>query len=200
MNLEMEAIVAGIRLLVCLSIGWIIYFWGYRKYRTDLLRYKLFILRDSLFRTTYNMGIPFDSPAYVAVRDVLNGLLRHAHRVNLGGLLIVYWWKDKVPQKEVEDLEGVFAAINDEKYKKVIIDTCERIIKELFWHILKGAPILFLYLVFKFCAALTQESRKAFKFNIQSLQRLVWETHVRYAAVLTAWIFKTSPTHKHLGG
>ena len=61
MNAEMEAI-AGIRLVIYVLIGWIIYFWGYRKFRIDLLRHKLFVLRDSLFRKTYSMGVPFDTP------------------------------------------------------------------------------------------------------------------------------------------
>ena len=59
---EMEAI-AGIRLVVYILIGWIIYFWGYRKFRIDLLRHKLFVLRDSLFTTTYRMGIVFTCSA-----------------------------------------------------------------------------------------------------------------------------------------
>ena len=98
MTAEMEAI-AGIRLVIYVLIGWIIYFWGYRKFRIDLLRHKLFVLRDSLFIKTCSMGVPLDTPSYVTMRQTLNGLLRHGHRVSVWGMLAAYWGLKKIPPR-----------------------------------------------------------------------------------------------------
>ena len=177
MNAEMEAI-AGIRLVIYVLIGWIIYFWGYRKFRIDLLRHKLFVLRDSLFIKTCNMGIPFDTPSYVMMRQTLNGLLRHGHRVSIWGVLAAYWGLRKYPQEDrpfSDDLEDQLAALNNEEYGEFVRDIYQRMMLSVFWHITTGAPILVLYVAYKLCALLVQvlyhRSRRAIHLSIQSLSQ-----------------------------
>ena len=179
---EMEAI-AGIRLVVYILIGWIIYFWGYRKFRIDMLRHKLFVLRDSLFTTTYRMGIPLDTPSYVMMRQVLNGLLRYGHRVGIWGLLATYWGLKKYPPKEqpfFDALSEQLAALHNDEYRKFVQDIYARMILSVFWHIITGAPILIFYVVYKLCILLVQvlyqQGIRAIRHSIQSLsQRIAFE-------------------------
>ena len=179
---EMEAI-AGIRLVVYILIGWIIYFWGYRKFRIDLLRHKLFVLRDSLFTTTYRMGIPLDTPSYVMMRQALNGLLRYGHRVGIWGLLATYWGLKKYPPEEqpfFDDLREQLAALHNDEYRTFVQDIYGRMMLSVFWHITTGAPILLLYVAYKLCALLIQvlyqQGLRAIRHSIQSVsQRIAFE-------------------------
>ena len=179
MTAEMEAI-AGIRLVIYVLIGWIIYFWGYRKFRIDLLRHKLFVLRDSLFRKTYSMGVPLDTPSYVTMRQTLNGLLRHGHRVSIWGVLVAYWGLRKYPREErplSDDLEDQLAALRNEEYREFVRDIYQRMILSVFWHITTGAPILMLYVAYKLCVLLVQDlyhqGRRAVHLSIQSLSQRI---------------------------
>ena len=177
MTAEMEAI-AGIRLVIYVLIGWIIYFWGYRKFRIDLLRHKLFVLRDSLFIKTCSMGVPLDTPSYVTMRQTLNGLLRHGHRVSVWGMLAAYWGLKKYPLEErpfSDDLEDQLAVLQNEEYREFVQAVYHRMILSVFWHITTGAPILILYVVYKLCALLVQalyhRGRRAIHLSIQSLSQ-----------------------------
>ena len=174
---EMEAI-AGIRLVIYVLIGWIIYFWGYRKFRIDLLRHKLFVLRDSLFIKTHSMGVPLDTPSYVTMRQTLNGLLRYGHRVSIWGVLAAYWGLKKDPREErpfSDDLDDQLAALHNEEYRKFVQDIYQRMILSVFWHITTGAPILILYVAYKLCVLLAQalyhQSRRAIHPSIRSLSQ-----------------------------
>ena len=179
MNAEMETI-AGIRLVIYVLIGWIIYFWGYRKLRIDLLRHKLFVLRDSLFIKTHSMGVPLDSPSYVTMRQTLNGLLRYGHRVSIWGVLAAYWGLRKDPREErpfSDDLDDQLAALHNEEYRKFVQDIYQRMMRSVFWHITTGAPILILYVAYKLCSLLVQalyyRSRRAIHLSIQSLSQYI---------------------------
>ena len=177
---EMEAI-AGIKLVIYALIGWILYFWGYRKFRIDLLRHKLFVLRDSLFIKTYSMGVPLDTPSYVTMRQTLNGLLRHGHRVSIWGVLAAYWELKKYPGGErpfSDDLDDQLAALHNEEYREFVQDIYQRMMLSVFLHITTGAPILpilILYVAYKLCVlsvqALYHRGRRAIHFSIQSLSQ-----------------------------
>lgn len=177
MTTEMEMI-AGIRLVIYVLIGWIIYFWGYRKFRIDLLRHKLFVLRDSLFIKTYSMGVPLDTPSYVTMRQILNGLLRHGHRVSIWGVMAAYWGLKKYPGGErpfSDDLDDQLAALHNEEYKEFVQDIYQRMMLSVFLHIITGAPILILYAAYKLCVLLVQalyhRGRRAIHLSIQSLSQ-----------------------------
>lgn len=63
---------------------------SYQQYRTDLLRYRLFIARDKLFKQAQEGAIEFNSPAYGMTRTTINGMLRFAHEVNIFRILSYY--------------------------------------------------------------------------------------------------------------
>lgn len=49
--------------------------------RVDLFRQQLFALRDEVFDFAADGKIAFNSPAYVLLRQLLNGFIRYAHNV-----------------------------------------------------------------------------------------------------------------------
>lgn len=73
-----------------LSAGfvWVLYFWLYRAYRVDKFRESVFILRDSLFDLAASGKIGFDHPAYIMLRQTLNGSIRFGHRFGLLQMIV----------------------------------------------------------------------------------------------------------------
>ena len=85
-----------------LSVLWWMYAWLYYDYRTDLLRFRLFIIRDQLFDAAVKGELDFNSPAYKRTRTTLNGALRFAHRLTLSKLLITFLWMRRKDPTAVE--------------------------------------------------------------------------------------------------
>jgi hypothetical protein len=71
-----------------LALLWWLFAWLYYDYRLDLLRFRLFKVRDKLFCAAAEGMIAFDHPAYLMARTTINGSLRFAHRLTLSKLLI----------------------------------------------------------------------------------------------------------------
>lgn len=73
---------------------WIAFDAGYRSYRRNLLRDRLFELRLDLFEVA-RAGLfgrsGFSDPVYCHMRRVLNGSIRFAHQMTLSRLLILLW-------------------------------------------------------------------------------------------------------------
>jgi uncharacterized membrane protein YwzB len=66
-----------------LSLLWAFLCGPYRDYRDDLLRQRLFELRDRLFDLAASGRLQFTHPAYGMLRTLLNGYLFSAERVSL---------------------------------------------------------------------------------------------------------------------
>ncbi|HQU07605.1 MAG TPA: hypothetical protein PK539_00905 [Candidatus Paceibacterota bacterium] len=70
---------------VCVSVAllWFAYSFMFQKTRTDAFQEDLFTIRDELFDYMSRYNVPFDLPAYRAMRDLLNGAIRVAHFLSL---------------------------------------------------------------------------------------------------------------------
>lgn len=77
----------------CLSlfIIWLLFFWLYRDYRVDLVRQRLFALRDDLFELAREGVLTFDHPAYGLLRTTLNGFIRFGHRLRFWSMMWTAW-------------------------------------------------------------------------------------------------------------
>ena len=62
---------------------WVWFFWLYRDYRVDAYRQRVFALRNELWDYAAAGHISFDDPAYLVVRNRMNGLIRFAHLLSL---------------------------------------------------------------------------------------------------------------------
>lgn len=73
---------------------WIAFDAGYRQYRIDILRNRLFRLRSELFEAARkgHFGVQgFRDPAYLRIRHGLNGFIRYGHQFTLFRLLVLLW-------------------------------------------------------------------------------------------------------------
>lgn len=73
-------------LIIVGLVAWCFFQWPYRRYRLDLYRQRLFVIRDELFDEAAKGTLPFDSLAYRGTRDLLNRYIRYGHRYSL-----LYW-------------------------------------------------------------------------------------------------------------
>lgn len=80
-----------------IAVIWWFFAWIYNDYRVDLLRCRLFVLRDKLFEYAENGEIDFDDPAYRLTRTLLNGSLRFAHRLTFADVMIASRFHRKNP-------------------------------------------------------------------------------------------------------
>jgi hypothetical protein len=75
----MIAILNAVSLML---IVWLVFF-AYQAYRVDKLRQDLFTIRDQLFDEALNGNIAFDDEAYKISRQMVNGMIRFAHRLSI---------------------------------------------------------------------------------------------------------------------
>jgi hypothetical protein len=99
-----------------MDVLWVVLFWGliaalwwlyafaYRQYRIDLLRQRLFRVRDELFNEAAAERIDFNSPAYGMMRTTLNGMIQFAHELSLIRLVIMFIAQRLFGKGEIEDL------------------------------------------------------------------------------------------------
>ena len=87
----MSAIYSVILFFACITIFYLFFVGPWLDYRTDLLRQKLFKIRDDLFWYVdrYN-GIDFSTDAYCISRTTLNGMIRFADELTFGRIVIEY--------------------------------------------------------------------------------------------------------------
>lgn len=128
-----------------LILLWGILFLCWRPYRLDLLREKLFAIRNDLFFFAACGGISFNDPRYRTLRDLMNGVIRYAHRLSATQLFLTVIthgahpdekWKEPMKQWR----EGVEALPSDAKRK--LISSHDEMFRIVMKHIAAGNPIL----------------------------------------------------------
>lgn len=77
---------AWISLEACLtlSIFWLFWHYGWKRFALDQFRQRLFSIRDTMFDLAANnfAGLTLESRAYVSFRQALNNRIRFAHRLS----------------------------------------------------------------------------------------------------------------------
>lgn len=84
----MLTVTAMLIMWMCVGFLWWMYFFLYRNHRVDVLRHRLFVIRNDLFLSAARGDIPFDHPAYLMTRKTLNGNIRFAHQLSMTQLLM----------------------------------------------------------------------------------------------------------------
>src|SRR5579875_2992912 len=80
-------IISGLYLSIS-AVGLLILFNLYRDYKKDQVRDDLFGLRDQLFDYAVDEKI-LDHPGYIKLREIINAMIRYAHRISL--LQLILW-------------------------------------------------------------------------------------------------------------
>lgn len=103
-------------LLSSLSIAFFVcvLFHLYNQYRVDRMRQELFALRDALFDRAARGELSFDSPAYMATRTMLNGMIRFAHKASVTRVLLTVWFGSEVLNRMVRaEISGAYNASSE---------------------------------------------------------------------------------------
>lgn len=75
---ELSNVVSSILFLIVLSL---IFFKWWPEQRVDLFRQQMFALRDELFDFALGGHVEFSEPAYMLLRNLMNGTIRYAHNL-----------------------------------------------------------------------------------------------------------------------
>ncbi len=80
-----------------LGIGLLLFAWGYmlKRTRIDIFREDMFNIRDELFDYVWRNDLSFDLPAYRIMRDLLNGAIRAAEKINLVSFFVFEFYNRK---------------------------------------------------------------------------------------------------------
>lgn len=118
----------------------------WRSYRVDVLRHRLFVLRDELFDYALDGNLAFDHPAYEMLRHKINNLLRFTHKIGFMRLLIFILFGDKIMASETlathkREWLTVLEQLSDKQREK-LEKLHERVLLEIFKHMIFGKPVL----------------------------------------------------------
>jgi hypothetical protein len=79
----------AIRSTLALFALWIAVYYLWRDFRNDSFREDIFSIRDQMFLYAAQGNISFNHPAYTALRNRMNGLLRHGHEFTLTRMILI---------------------------------------------------------------------------------------------------------------
>jgi len=86
-----EEFVSGISSIILLALILYVAYGPWQRAATDLLRQRLFELRDQIFDMAADgRGFTFASDEYKEIRDTFNGLIRHAHKFTIPWYIHMY--------------------------------------------------------------------------------------------------------------
>ncbi len=89
--------------------------------REDQFRQQIFALRDELFDFAAEGNIGFDDPAYILLRQLMNGFIRYAHNLTpFRTILSFLKWKSAYPapvEPWTESWERAVSTVSDQKVR-----------------------------------------------------------------------------------
>jgi hypothetical protein len=136
--------IAGISLAI--SMTFIVVIWRcMASFHDDNLRDQLFTVRDEMFLYAVDRGIT-DTPAHENLRLLMNSLIRYAHRVSLGRLLLleysqrVFKIRPSTPATYVEWAKAVDALPADQAER--MRDFHDQAMLVITKHMITGSPLL----------------------------------------------------------
>lgn len=81
--------VVFVTLIVALVFLWLN---AFRHLFLEQYRQRLFRIRDDLFNAAHSGEISFDDPGYHALRYMINGMVRYAHKTSATSFALMYFW------------------------------------------------------------------------------------------------------------
>jgi hypothetical protein len=131
---------------VIISMTFVLVIWRWMSgFRDDNLRDQLFAVRDRMFLYALDQGI-VDTPAHENLRLMMNSLIRYAHRVSLGRLMLldisqrVFKIRPSPPATYVDWVKAVEALPPDEAERvRSFHDQAMLLIMK---HMISGSPLL----------------------------------------------------------
>lgn len=124
---------------------WFVYSFMYKRTRADVMREDLFLVRDELFLHVARRGSGFDDPAYLLLRQAINGMIRTARFVSLTKLAIAHRLGNE-DRPEDHMLLNAIRNVSDPEFRDHLMGVygvvCRRARRYL---LLEGPPALLFY-------------------------------------------------------
>lgn len=185
----LDGVSAAMHLTLGLILLWILIFGLAREYRTDALRDRLFAVRDKLFDYAQQGGVPFDHPAYVKLRLLINSLIRFAHRLTFTrfalGVFFRIWKKEECELRPLLEWQDAVSTLPEESQKAIRIIHSEMLVLVV-RHLITGSPImmgiLFLFSIWAVVNGAAKRILEAFAGSLPGLDALQVQAVVADAA------------------
>jgi hypothetical protein len=168
-NFLQAAAVAVVALLVGL--------WMVATIRLDCLRQKLFALRDQMFDYALAGNISFEDPAYVQLRNLMNGLIRYGHYMTITRSifsLLSRWAGDTMSKHDWNDSWAKSVQrLHSEEVKKRMNRFHDDAMKITIKHIVSGSPVLLVVIIVAVGWLVLRNFTKGTYISLRHLARLV---------------------------
>lgn len=137
---------------LALSLIWVFWHFGWKKYQLEQLRQKLFSFRDELFVdvASKEIDIALDSELHTEWRRYFNATIRYTHYLTLNRAVIAMIlcklnvWGEKVVDVKTYKTPAEIALekVEDEKVKKQITDYKTRAHFAVCWYLFATSPAM----------------------------------------------------------
>jgi len=87
---------------------WGLFFFVYRDYRNDLMRQRLFAIRDRLFDEALDGNIDFNASAYGMTRTILNGVIRFSHDLSFFRFALVIFAESRIGKNDQDTFNSEY--------------------------------------------------------------------------------------------
>lgn len=119
----------------------IFYFYAVKPLQIDILRQRLFAIRDELFDFAADDGIGFDHPAYRGLRDEINSFIRFARKITFSRLVLtILIWNEETVHPAWHNTVGELSPVARTR----ILQTQREAAEAIAWHFTYYSPILLL--------------------------------------------------------
>jgi hypothetical protein len=141
----MISIVNTLHFGVSLFALWLLYFIAWREHRLDAFRQRLFAVRDELFDFALAGEIAFDDSAYITLRNLANGMIRYAHRLNFSRVLVLLICS---PPPQTNRMEAWMKDVQSrpQNVRKQLLKAHSEIARAILSHIVPWSPLAWLCL------------------------------------------------------
>lgn len=130
--------------IICFAL-WFFYVHFYQGYRVDKARHELFVIRDEMFDFAAAGGISFTHPAYMMLRETMNGMIRLMHRLSWVSVLMIVLLKKPRGVEEMDFFKSFKKAQSglDDATKKMLAEYFIRMNVVMGIHIIKSSIVLY---------------------------------------------------------
>ncbi|WP_438019646.1 hypothetical protein WMF18_11490 [Sorangium sp. So ce315] len=108
------------------------------------LRQRMFDLRRRLFRFMADGHVQPDDPAYVQLRDSMNGIIRHAERASFLRLMFVGVFLGQPGMERKQRFEAAVMALPTEHAREHLTEYRRLMETALIWHVIVNSPVAWL--------------------------------------------------------
>jgi len=180
---NIHSLTSALHLTLSLLALWYLFYRAFSEYRVDALRERLFALREELFDYAADGHVEFDHPAYGRLRQLVNGLIRFAHRMTFlraafGVLFYIFRPNTQLVSRHREEWTKELLTQPIEVQKK-LWTIHNRALFLVLRHMVIGSPVLFpivcILMAWAYCRGLRKRG-SALATDLPGVE--IWEEQV----------------------